>query len=157
MFIFNPNYNLNNIEETSSDVENNFELNKKHNYSSNEEISELAEENEKLKLENSKLKKEKELLAYFKKTYEFKIEKLEEIIKEDEIKIKKLIDELNFFVDGYYAVAKERNEKSLILKKRKKDYEKVRMIKEKEILNLTKLLEEKYEEIEKLKRKEEYY
>ena len=145
MFIFNPNSQNNGV---------NIFNNENSDYSV-EETESLADENKTLKMENFKLKEEKELLTYLKKSYETKIESLQKIIIEHEIKIKKINDKLNFFVDAYYDVANEKNEKIDLLKNLKNDYTKNIAIKEKEILNLTKLLKEKEKELNKLKQQNE--
>lgn len=150
MFIFNPNsqnkgvniFNSNSTQNSAYLVE---------------ETENLSDENNTLKMENFKLKEEKELLTYLKKSYEAKIESLQKIVIEHEIKIKKINDKLNFFVDAYYDVAKERNEKIDLLRKMKSDYAKNITIKEKEILNLTKLLTKKEDEIKKLKQQNENF
>lgn len=135
MFIFNPN--TQNTQNNGINISINSDVKSFHDY---DEAIMLNEENKKLKNEN-------ELLKYLKKTYESKISSLKKTILEYEKKIKKLNEKLNFFVDEYYNIAKERNEKTEMLNKMKKDYEEIMKIKEKEILNLTKLLKEKYEKI----------
>ena len=133
MFIFNP---------TTQNTQNNGI-----NISINSDVKSFKSYDETIILteENKKLKNENKLLKYLKKTYESKIKCLEKTILEDEKKIQKLNEKLNFFVDEYYTAAKERNEKTAMLNKMKKDYEEIIKIKEREILNLNKVLKEKYD------------
>lgn len=145
MFIFNPN---------AQNVQNNGL-----NISINSDVKSVCGCDEAVMLteENKKLKNENELLKCLNKTYEVKIKKLEKIVLEDEIKIKKMEDKLNFFVDAYYNVAKERNEKIDLLKEIKNEYNKNIILKEKEILSLTNLLNEKEAQINKLKKQNENF